>query len=93
MRLPKEYINKISELIVKNLTEKELALFKVEKQKVIEKIEEVITKNLREEDELNREVERLLEAHSKQLRESAVEYRKMFNMIKSKLARERNLIL
>lgn len=93
MRLSKDHIDKISSLILKNLKEKGLAIFKEAEENVLKKIREVITNNLREEDELDREVEKILEAHSREMKSQGVDYRKMFNMVKNKLARERKFVL
>lgn len=93
MRLSKDHIDKITTLILKNLKEKELAVLKAAEGNILEKIIEVITNNLREEDELDREVEKILEAHSSEMKSQGVDYRKMFNMVKNKLARERKFVL
>lgn len=93
MRLSKDHIDKISSLILKNLKEKGLAVFKVAEENIPERIKEVITNNLREEDELDREVEKILEAHSREMKNQGVDYRRMFNMVKTKLARERKFVL
>jgi hypothetical protein len=53
----------------------------------------VITEDLTAEEELDREVERLLEPHAARMDAEGADYRKMFNLLKQKLARERGIVL
>ena len=53
----------------------------------------MILKNLRDEDDLDREVEEILKSHSGSIDSQKIDYRKMFSMIKGKLARERGIVL
>ena len=45
------------------------------------------------EDLLNREVDDILRNHLKEIQRDSVDYRRMFQMVKTKLARERNLVI
>jgi hypothetical protein len=58
-----------------------------------EHIKGAIAADLSVEDNLNREVEDILRAHMKDAQSQSIDYRKMFSMVKNKLARERNIIL
>ncbi len=93
MRLSKEQIEKISRLILENLKKKELILFKASEDVVLERIIEIITADIKKEDELDREVEKILSQHTGEIESGRIDYRKMFNMIKHKLARERGIVL
>ncbi len=93
MRLTKEQVQVISSLIFENLKKKQLVVFKTEEEVVMKRILEIFLGNLKAEDEFDREVEKLLETHSRELEGGDVNYRKMFNMVKSKLAKERDIIL
>ncbi len=93
MRLSKEQIEKIARLILENLKKKELILFKASEDVVLERIIEIITADIKKEDELDREVERILSQHTGEIESGRIDYRKMFNMIKHKLARERGIVL
>lgn len=93
MRLSKEQIEKISRLILENLKKKELILFKASEDVVLERIIEIITADIKKEDELDKEVERILSQHTGEIESGRIDYRKMFNMIKHKLARERGIVL
>ncbi len=53
----------------------------------------VITEDLAAEDALDCEVERLLEPHADRMNAEGADYRRMFNLLKQKLARERGVVL
>ena len=57
------------------------------------KIANTIVEDLAVEDKLNEEVRQILEKHADEVQRGGVEYHRMFNMVKAKLIRERNLIL
>lgn len=93
MKLPKEQVEKISKLILERLKDRDLIVLKAGEEKVLERMTEAVLKDMRAEDELDREVEEILKSHSGTIDSGKVDYRKMFNMIKSKLARERGIVL
>ncbi|MBI2369202.1 MAG: DUF507 family protein [Deltaproteobacteria bacterium] len=93
MRLGREQVDGMASLIVKHLRDQRLVTFRVDETKVWERIRDIFLKDLMVEDELNREVERILESHSRDMQQSDVDYRKMFQLVKAKLARERNIVL
>ncbi len=93
MKLTKEQVEKLSAFILKRLEEKDLVVLKTTRERLLEKINNVILENLRQEDDLDREVEEILKAHSGAVDSNRVDYRKMFNMVKGKLARERGIVL
>ena len=70
-----------------------LSFFKTEEAVVMKRIPEIFLSDLKAEDEFDREVEKLLKTHSRELEGGEVNYKKMFNMVKSKLAKERDIIL
>ncbi len=59
----------------------------------VESLEQVITTELSIEDVLNAEVRQMLKAYEKQIEQGQVDYQRMFTMIKTKLVRERGIIL
>lgn len=93
MKLTKEQVEKISALILESLKEKNLIVFKADEKNVLEKINDVILEDLRAEDDLDKEVEEILKSHTGQIDSQRLDYRKMFNMIKGKLARERGIVI
>ena len=93
MRLSKEQIEKISRLILENLKKKGLVVFKAPEDVVLRRVIEIFTEDIRKEDELDREVERILSQHTGEIESGRIDYRKMFNMIKHRLARQRGIVL
>ncbi len=59
----------------------------------VEAIDQAITGELSLEDKLNGEVRQMLKAYEKQIEQGQVDYQKMFTMVKTKLVRERGIIL
>ncbi|MBI5561566.1 MAG: DUF507 family protein [Deltaproteobacteria bacterium] len=93
MKLAKEQIDKVSRLILDDLKDKKLIVLKAGERRVLERMSEAILTDLRAEDDLDREVERMLEAHSGAIASGKVDYKRMFTMIKTKLAKERGIVL
>ena len=93
MKLGKEIIDYLSKQIIDSLEEKELIDTGDERQSVIESVMGVIVRDLQVEDDLNEEVKVILENMGDEIDKANINYRKMFQMVKQKLARERGLIL
>ncbi len=93
MRLSKEMIKHISDAIAANLEAKSLAKYDVPKDAVSARIAGVITRNMLEEDQLNKDVEKLLVAHEAEIKKGQMDYRKVFELTKQKLAKERGIVL
>jgi len=93
MRLPKEMIKHMADAIAANLESKGLVEYEVPKGTISEKIAEVITTDMLAEDKLNKEVEKLLSAHEAEISRGQMDYRKVFEMTKQKLAKEKGIVL
>ncbi len=93
MRLTKEQVEKITGLVLARLKDRDLVVFKADERKVFERVHEIILADLRAEDDLDREVEEILKTRAGEINSQKIDYRKMFNMIKGKLARERGIVL
>ena len=93
MRLPKEMIKHIADSIAENLEKKGLVEYEVPKAAIAEKISEVILANMADEDKLNKDVEKLLSAHEAEIAKENMDYRKVFELTKHKLAKERGFVL
>lgn len=93
MRVQKEFIETLAKKIVQSLVEKDLIIWEepIEKLEII--ISGIITEDLMVEDRLNEEVKTLLESKTKEYERSMMDYGRVFQMVKSKLVRERGLIL
>ena len=93
MRLSKDLISLISERIASNLEAKELAEYDTQKTVIIERIVGVITANMTAEDALNKDVEKILSAHEAEIKRGQMDYRKVFELTKQKLAKDRGMVL
>lgn len=93
MRLKKEQIQKIAELVLKGFKEKKLATFKVSEEKILNRIQEIILKDLRVESDLDEEVKTMMEKYKAQISSGQIDYQKMFQMIKKQLIKDRGLVV
>jgi hypothetical protein len=93
MRLSKELIKLISDTIADNLESKGLVDYEVPKSAIAQRINEVITANMLEEDKLNKDVEKMLAAHEAEIAKGNMDYRKVFELTKHKLAKDRGIVL
>ena len=93
MRLKKELVEKISREIVRNLLDKEMILWDERPEKLTAIVNDIITEDLMVEDRLNEEVKLLLESKTKDYERCMMDFGRVFQMVKTKLARERGLIL
>ena len=93
MRLRQEEIDYVAWKILRHLKEAEIIDIMGPEEPVVERLRHVLTENLAVEDQLNREVDDILREHLKEIQRESVDYRRMFQMIKTKLARERNIVI
>lgn len=93
MRLSKERVLHISESLATRLQEEGLVVIVRDRKAFIEQLDHAIIEELSVEDRLNAEVRQLLNAYEQDIERGHVDYQKMFTIVKSKLARERGIIL
>ncbi len=93
MRLSKELIQHISTAIADSLESKQMVEYETTRMAIAEKINEIITKNMLEEDKLNKDVEKMLAAHEAEIARGNMDYRKVFELTKQKLAKDRGIVL
>jgi len=93
MRLSKEMIKHIADAIAANLETKGLVAYEVSRELISAKIVEVIAADMLAEDKLNKDVEKLLAAHEAEIARGQMDYRKVFELTKQKLAKERGIVL
>jgi hypothetical protein len=92
MRLNKNQIEHLAFLILRNL-QKEGKVLIEEKASLLDGLISLITEEFQKEDQLDQEVRELLSKHMEKIRRENLEYQTMFRMIKTKLAKERNIVL
>ena len=93
MRLRQEEIDYTAWRIVRRLKESGKVLLLGSEEELLDRLRQALTSDLVIEDNLNREVDDILRAHQNEIQRESVDYRRMFQLIKNKLARERGLIL
>ena len=93
MRITKEFVATLSKKVVRSLTDKDLIIWEETIDKLEAIIAGIIIEDLMVEDRLNEEVKTLLESKTEEYERSMMDYGRVFQMVKSKLVRERGLIL
>jgi len=76
-----------------NLISKELAEPLVPVNTLIQEIETLLLEDLMTEDRLNAEVRELLKKYEPEIEKGRLDFKKLFDMTKQKLIKERNLTL
>ena len=92
MRLNKVQIEHMAFTIVRHML-KEEKIIADDRKKLIEEINHIILEEFIKEDQLDQEVREILSDYMEKIREKNIEYQTMFRMIKTKLAKEKNMIL
>ena len=92
MRLNKNQIEHMAFVIVRNLLKEEKIIVD-DRNKLTEDLMNLITDEFQKEDKLDQEVREILNKHMEKIRSENIEYQTMFRMIKTKLAKERNIVL
>lgn len=92
MRLNKNQIEHLAFVTLRNLT-KEGKVLVEDRSRLVDEISALITEEFLKEDRLDQEVREILSKHMEKIRKENIEYQTMFRMIKTKLARERNIVL
>ena len=93
MRIQKELTELLAKKIVKSLIDKNLIIWEESPEKLQSIVNKIITEDLMVEDLLNDEVKTLLESKTDEYERDMMDYGRVFQMVKSKLVRERGLIL
>ena len=93
MRLTRELIELLSKKLVRSFLDKGLVIWDESPEKLETIIKGIITEDLMVEDHLNDEVKELLDSKTEEYERSMMDYGRVFQMVKSKLVRERGLII
>ncbi len=93
MRLTKETVGKLSKKITRRLLNANLLIWEDTPEQLEGIISTIIVDDLMVEDQLNEEVKTLLEARTEDYERSMMDYGRVFQLVKTKLARDRGLIL
>ncbi len=93
MRVPKSWVPLLAKKIVDSILSKNLVSATVPREKLVAEAEEILMYELTVEDRLNEEVREMLKAHASEIEKGRLDYRKLFELTKQKLVKERNLVL
>jgi len=93
MKLSKDRIHHLSKSVVAALAQKGHLTMEGDPKIAVQSLESAIIEELSVEDRLNAEVRALMKQYESEIERGRVDYQKMFTMIKSKLVKERGLIL
>ena len=92
MRLNKGQIEHLASAILRNLT-KEGKIIAEDRSRLLEEVTNLMTDEFLKEDRLDQEVREILNKHMEKIRRENIEYQTMFRMIKTKLAKEKGIVL
>lgn len=93
MRIPKTWVPSIARKIAENLLTKELVQTELSEEKLTEEVNNILLHELMAEDRLNEEVRQFLKQFESEIEKGRLDYRKMFDITKKKMAREKNIVL
>jgi hypothetical protein len=93
MRIQKELIDRIANKVASALIQGDFLIWEDRPEKLEAIVNDLITEDLMVEDQLNEEVRLLIESRTKEYERDMMDYGRVFQMVKTKLARERGLIL
>jgi len=93
MRIPKEWLPSLSREITNSLVAKNLIELKLSKEQLTALIGELLLEELMVEDRLNEEIREMLKKYDSEIETGHLDYRRLFDMTKQKLVRDRNIII
>lgn len=93
MRIPKTWVLLLAKKIIDNIISKELIKPIVSIEKLLSETKELTMNELSVEDRLNEEVREILKGHASEIEQGRLDYRRLFELTKQKLVKERNLVL
>ena len=93
MRIPKGWLHFLSREIIRDLLEKKQVELNAPKEQVTKVVEELMLEELMAEDRLNEEVREMLKKFDSEIEKGHLDYRRLFELTKQKLVKERNIVL
>lgn len=93
MRLKNEMIEHLSTKLANLMLDEECIIFDGKREELSLVIKTIIIEDLRVEDRLNEEVKEIISSHEDLLDKSETDYGRIFQMVKTKIVKERGLIL
>jgi hypothetical protein len=93
MRIPKGWVHVMSKEIATSLVAKGMVELNVSEKDFAALLEELILDELMVEDRLNADIREMLKQHEAEIEKGRLDYRKVFDLTKQKLIKERNIII
>lgn len=93
MRVPKGLVPVLSKVIIEELLKREQIELAVPKEQAVTVLSGLILEELMVEDLLNAEVREMLKKYDSEIEKGRLDYRRLFEMTKQKLVKERNIVL
>jgi uncharacterized protein len=93
MRIPKSWVPALAKKITDNLMNKELVESLVPVETLIAETERLLFEELMVEDRINEEVRQILKKFEPEIEKGRLDYRRLFDMTKQKIVKERNVII
>ncbi len=93
MRIPKTWVPLLARKITDNILSKNLVKPIAPRERLLSETERLLLEELSVEDRLNDEVREILKSHASEIEKGRMDYRRLFELTKQKLVRERNLVL
>jgi hypothetical protein len=93
MRIPKTWVPLLTKKIIDNILSKHLVKPVVTQEKLLSEAEELLLDELSVEDRLNEEVREMLKSYASEIEKGRLDYRRLFDLTKQKLVKEKNLVL
>jgi hypothetical protein len=87
-----ELAGRMAEAVVKRLVGRKLAEVTDEKR-AREVVQRILVENLLAEEKLDADARTLMQDHAKEIKDSASDYKRLFALVKGKLAKERGFTL
>ncbi|MBF0466862.1 MAG: DUF507 family protein [Nitrospirae bacterium] len=93
MRVQKAWVGSVAADIVSRLVADGLVVANVAKEELVREVRDVMMDELMAEDRINEEVRELLKSYEPEIEKGRMDYKKLFDMTKHRLIRERNIII
>jgi hypothetical protein len=93
MRVPKGWVPILSKEIIEELLRREQIELVMPREQAVTLLSGLILEELMIEDILNAEVREMLKKYDSEIEKGRLDYRRLFEMTKQKLVKERNIVL
>ena len=93
MRIPKNWISVLAKEISNELLSKDFLELNVTEEQFKTLLEELILEEMMVEDAINEEVREMLKKFDSEIEKGNMDYRRLFELTKKKIVKERNIVI